>query len=148
MHAGARDGFIAAEDHGVVVVLDTTITPELEAEGFVRDVTHQINTIRKNADFAIEEAIDTTLVTDAGLAAVIERFAADVRDETLRARSPSCARKTTRDRVSRCLCRGDPGRQTGWACSHVAITRAAKTTARARNAAKRGGGQNGNGSDN
>ncbi len=82
-HATAQQGFTAAEDRGVVVVLETTVTPELEAEGLVRDLTHFINTARKRADFAIEDHIDTTLVTDAELGALVERYAEELRDETL-----------------------------------------------------------------
>lgn len=150
VHAGARDGFIASEDHGVVVVLDTTITPELEAEGFVRDVTHQINTIRKKAGFAIEENIDTTLVTDAGLAAVIERFAADVRDETL-TRTLTILRAEDHpvtEFAPDVFVEEIPDGKLGGHAVTVAITRATKTTSKARSTTKRGGGQNGNGSDN
>ncbi len=81
--ASARPGFVAAEDRGLVVVLDTTITPDLEAEGKVRDLTHLVNNVRKKADFAIEETIDTTIVASADLAAIVDRFAAEVRAETL-----------------------------------------------------------------
>jgi isoleucyl-tRNA synthetase len=83
VQASAREGFVAAEDRGLVVVLDTTVTPDLEAEGLVRDLTHHVNTARKKADFAIEDTIDTVLATDGDLADVVERFAEYVREETL-----------------------------------------------------------------
>ncbi len=83
VQAGAQPGYMAAEDRGLVVVLDVTLTPTLEAEGLVRDLTHMINTLRKKADFAIEEHIVTTLATDAALGAIITQFAEEVREETL-----------------------------------------------------------------
>src|SRR5689334_21193013 len=83
VEASARAGFVAAEDKGYVVVLDTTLTPELIAEGLARDLTHFIQDVRKRAGFAIEDTITTTLATDAELAAVVERHRAYIQDETL-----------------------------------------------------------------
>jgi isoleucyl-tRNA synthetase len=83
VQAGAREGFVAAEDRGLVVVLDTHITPELRDEGLVRDLTHHINTLRKQAGFAIEDHIDTVIVVDEALGTTVNRFADYVRDETL-----------------------------------------------------------------
>lgn len=83
VQAGAQEGYVAAEDRGLVVVLDAHVTPELAAEGLVRDLTHLLNALRKRADFAIEEHITATVVTDAALAEIITRFAAEVREETL-----------------------------------------------------------------
>ncbi len=83
VQAGAQEGYVAAEDRGLVVVLDAHVTPDLEAEGLVRDLTHMVNTLRKKADFAIEDHIVTTIVTDAALAEIVGRFADDVREETL-----------------------------------------------------------------
>jgi isoleucyl-tRNA synthetase len=83
VQAGAQPGYEAAEDHGLVVVLDAHLTPELEAEGLVRDLTHMVNALRKRADLAIEEHISLTVATDAALAAIVEQFAADLREETL-----------------------------------------------------------------
>ena len=83
VEARARAGFVAAEDKGYVVVLDTTLTPELIAEGLARDLTHFIQDVRKRAGLAIEDTITTTLASDAELAAVVERHRAYIQDETL-----------------------------------------------------------------
>jgi isoleucyl-tRNA synthetase len=53
--ATARPGFVAAEDRGYVVALETTITPELREEGLVRDLTHYVQDMRKRAGFNIVE---------------------------------------------------------------------------------------------
>ena len=81
--ASAREGFVAAEDRGLVALLDVMLTPELEAEGLVRDLTHFVNAARKKADYAIEENIDTILVTDEDLGAIITKFGDYLKDETL-----------------------------------------------------------------
>ena len=48
-----------------VAVLETTLTPELLAEGLVRDLTHLVQDVRKHAGLAIEDTIDTWVTTDA-----------------------------------------------------------------------------------
>ncbi|HEX2350138.1 MAG TPA: isoleucine--tRNA ligase [Ktedonobacterales bacterium] len=83
VEAGARAGFVAAEERGYVVALDTTLTPELVNEGLMRDLTHFVQDARKKADLAIEDSIALWLAADAELAATIERFAASIKDETL-----------------------------------------------------------------
>ncbi|HEV7125872.1 MAG TPA: class I tRNA ligase family protein, partial [Ktedonobacterales bacterium] len=83
VQASARAGFVAAEDHGYVVVLDATLTPELVAEGLVRDLTHALQDVRKRAGLEIEDTIDTWITTDAALADILRAHAAYVAAETL-----------------------------------------------------------------
>ncbi len=79
----AREGFIAAEDNGLVAALDITLTPELEAEGLARDLSHYINSARKNADLAIEDTIDTTLAVDDAFKALLGKYTEYICEETL-----------------------------------------------------------------
>ncbi|HEX9412504.1 MAG TPA: isoleucine--tRNA ligase [Ktedonobacterales bacterium] len=81
--ASARDGFVAAEDRGYVAVLETALTPELVAEGLVRDLTHYLQDVRKRAGLEIEDAIDIWLSTDAELASIVRAQTSYVSDETL-----------------------------------------------------------------
>jgi isoleucyl-tRNA synthetase len=81
--ATARPGFVATEEHGYVVALETTITPELREEGLVRDLTHYIQDMRKKAAFNIEDHISLTLYTDEELASILHRQEATLRSETL-----------------------------------------------------------------
>jgi isoleucyl-tRNA synthetase len=83
VEASAREGFVAAEENGYVAVLDTTLTPELLAEGLVRDLTRFVQDVRKHAGLAVEDTISLTLAADAELANVIRRNAAYIQDETL-----------------------------------------------------------------
>ena len=64
--ATARPGFVTAEEHGYVVALETTITPELREEGLVRDLTHYVQDMRKKAGLKIEDHIALALYTDQG----------------------------------------------------------------------------------
>jgi isoleucyl-tRNA synthetase len=83
VEASARAGYVAAEERGYVVLLDTTLTPELVAEGLVRDLTHLIQDVRKHAGLAIEDTIATELWTDGELGAIAERLHGYIADETL-----------------------------------------------------------------
>jgi isoleucyl-tRNA synthetase len=74
---------VSTEEHGYVVALETTITPELREEGLVRDLTHYIQDMRKKAGFNIEDHISLTLYTYEELASILHRHVATLRSETL-----------------------------------------------------------------
>ena len=46
---------------GVTVALDTTLDPELELEGLVLDLIHQINALRKEQGLELTDRIRITL---------------------------------------------------------------------------------------
>ncbi len=81
--ATARPGYVATEERGYVVALETTITPELREEGLVRDLTHYVQDMRKKAGFNIEDHIALTLYTDEELASILHRHEETLRSETL-----------------------------------------------------------------
>jgi isoleucyl-tRNA synthetase len=58
IHASPRPGTIVAHDVGLVVVLDTELTPELRAEGDARDLQRAIQDLRKEAGLAVDDRID------------------------------------------------------------------------------------------
>jgi len=51
------DGIIAAQDEGFTVGLSTVLNDELIKEGLIRDLIRQVQIMRKNADFAVEDRI-------------------------------------------------------------------------------------------
>ena len=51
------EGYVSDSDHGVTVVLDTNLTPELLEEGFVREVISKVQTMRKDAGFEVMDHI-------------------------------------------------------------------------------------------
>jgi len=57
----------------LAVKLDTEMTPELEAEGFAREVSRKVQALRKNTGLIKEDNIDLTIVADAEFKEVIEK---------------------------------------------------------------------------
>lgn len=51
------DGYVSEGDNTITVVLDTNLTPELVAEGFVRELISKIQTMRKEAGFEVTDHI-------------------------------------------------------------------------------------------
>lgn len=66
------EGMYTLSDNGITVALDTVITPELEQEGFMRELVSKIQTMRKEAGFQVTDHIAVTLKTGDKLAAVAE----------------------------------------------------------------------------
>ena len=57
IEAAKMDGYVTEGDNYVTVVIDTTLTPELIEEGFVREIISKIQTMRKEADFNVTDKI-------------------------------------------------------------------------------------------
>ena len=52
-----KEGFESMSDKGVTIVLDTTLTPELVEEGFVREIISKLQSMRKDAGFEVTDRI-------------------------------------------------------------------------------------------
>ena len=78
-----REGFAAAQGSNATVVLDTTLTPELIAEGLVRDFIRGVQDARKSAGYAIEDQIEVGFVAPEAIAIAIKTHADYVKSETL-----------------------------------------------------------------
>jgi isoleucyl-tRNA synthetase len=76
----AAVAFLAA---GGFVVLDTAVTPELEAEGLARDVIRAVQQARKDAGLDVSDRISLTIVGDAVAVAAITTHEQLVAGETL-----------------------------------------------------------------
>jgi isoleucyl-tRNA synthetase len=74
-------GHTVARESGLVVALDTALTPELEAEGLARELAHKLNDLRKEAGFDIADRI--ALRYDGDIAAVVDRYRDTIAEETL-----------------------------------------------------------------
>ena len=53
----SAQGFIAASDSGITVVMDTVVTDELRAEGVERELISKIQSMRKEAGFEVVDRI-------------------------------------------------------------------------------------------
>jgi isoleucyl-tRNA synthetase len=56
--ATPRPGTVVAHDEGLVVVLDTELTPELRAEGSARELQRAVQDLRKEAGLALDDRIE------------------------------------------------------------------------------------------
>ncbi len=74
----------AVEDGGYVVVLDTSMTPELVNEGLAREVIRRVQNLRKTADFELSDRIEI-VYSDAseGIKVALEQFNDYISSETL-----------------------------------------------------------------
>jgi isoleucyl-tRNA synthetase len=86
VESSSPQGYAVAEDGGVLVALDTTLTPELTMEGLARELVRNIQDARKDAGFAISDRIIVYLGGadgDAEVEAMLRAWGDYVREETL-----------------------------------------------------------------
>lgn len=82
------DKYQAGEGNSLRAYLDTTRTPELEREGFAREVIRRIQQLRKNAGLVKSNRIHVEIVADQVLAAAIKEH------------TPAIAERTGADKLS------------------------------------------------
>ncbi len=70
-----KEGFFTLSENGVTVALDTALTPELIAEGHVRELISKLQTMRKEAGFEVTDRITVTAKADGEMADVITNAA-------------------------------------------------------------------------
>lgn len=80
---GAAEGFAVAEDGGYLASLDTRLTDDLIDEGLAREVVRRVQSLRKEADFNIEDRIALRYQAGERLNRAISRFADYIRAQTL-----------------------------------------------------------------
>ena len=82
----------AVTDNGYTIALDTELTDELIAEGFVREIISKIQTMRKEADFNVTDHIAVTIRGSEKLEKIIggklNDIAGDVLADTVELASP------------------------------------------------------------
>jgi isoleucyl-tRNA synthetase len=80
LQATPRPGTAVAEHDGIVVVLDTELTPELRAEGDARELQRAVQDLRRDAGLALDDRIDLWI---AGVDGAVSDHLPSVADETL-----------------------------------------------------------------
>ena len=76
-----KPGFNVETEAGILVALDTKITPELEQEGVARDLIRQIQELRKAADYNVNDRIKVALIN--ANAEMLKNFGDYIKSETL-----------------------------------------------------------------
>jgi isoleucyl-tRNA synthetase len=72
----AAEGWAAAEEGGYAALIDTRVTPELEAEGMARELVRRLQELRRTAGLEVSDRIRVTyLPADAGADGIREVFA-------------------------------------------------------------------------
>jgi isoleucyl-tRNA synthetase len=79
------EGYAVAQGNGLLVALNTVITPELAMEGQARDLVRFVQDARKAAGFEISDRVRVTIQSkgERGLEPLLEGFSEYVRAETL-----------------------------------------------------------------
>ncbi|MCC7139229.1 MAG: isoleucine--tRNA ligase [Planctomycetes bacterium] len=77
--AGGTSEFAA----GILVRLDTTVTPELAAEGLAREAVHALQGLRKDRDLKVTDRVRVRWAADGALAAALRAHAAFAAEELL-----------------------------------------------------------------
>ena len=77
------EGFTAATDGRISVVLDKHLTPELIEEGFVREIVSKVQTMRKEAGFEVMDRIAVYAAGSGRIREVMERNGEGIRKDVL-----------------------------------------------------------------
>ncbi len=83
IEAAPAAGYSVVSDRGITVALDTTLTPELVEEGFVREIVSKLQQMRKDAGFEVTDHIAVTYEGSDTLLAVFARHADEIAAEVL-----------------------------------------------------------------
>ncbi len=78
-----QDGYYTVADRGVTVVLDTTLTPELIEEGFVREIISKLQTMRKEAGFEVTDHITVYVDGNENIGELVSRNADTICEDVL-----------------------------------------------------------------
>ena len=79
----AAEGYAVADERGNVAAVDVTLTEDLINEGLAREVVRRVQSMRRDADFKIDDRIQIVYSASDKLSDAIEQFAQYIKVETL-----------------------------------------------------------------
>src|SRR4029077_19600402 len=79
----ASGDLVVQEDAGFFAAIDATVTPELELEGYARELVSRVQRMRKEAGFAVSDRITLPIARAGDVPAVVRAHRAWIADETL-----------------------------------------------------------------
>ena len=96
IQATPRPGTAVAEDDGLVMVLDTALTPELRAEGDAREIARAVQDLRREAGLELDDRIELWVIgAPPAVAAHLPAVAADTLADLASGDIPSDAARST-----------------------------------------------------
>ena len=78
-----KEGMVAQDEKDATVVLDTNLTDALIEEGFVREIISKIQTMRKEADFEVQNHIKIYFDEASEIADIVKNNAEEIKAEAL-----------------------------------------------------------------
>ena len=78
-----KEGWYSVAENGITVALCTVLTDELVNEGFIRELTSKVQTMRKDSDFNVMDHICVTVEGSDKLRAVLEKDSSEFRKAVL-----------------------------------------------------------------
>ena len=83
IESAQMEGYISDSDHGITVVLDTNLTPELLEEGFVREIISKVQTMRKDAGCEVMDHIRVSMQDNDKVKGIIQKNESTIKSEVL-----------------------------------------------------------------
>lgn len=83
VYSSDDEHFSISESEGIVVVLNTEITEELEDEGMFRELVRKIQDTRKEMDLQVQDRIEVSFVASERMGGVVQKFEEEIKRETL-----------------------------------------------------------------
>jgi isoleucyl-tRNA synthetase len=77
-----KEQYAKATIQDITLFLDTTISPELEAEGLARELIRRIQSMRKEASLAVEDRIVTEIGLEPSTQKAMEKWKEHIKEET------------------------------------------------------------------
>lgn len=77
-----KEHFAKAMVQDITLFLDTTMTPELEAEGLARELIRRIQSMRKEMNLDVEDRIATEITLDTTKRTTLQSWKDHIKEET------------------------------------------------------------------
>jgi isoleucyl-tRNA synthetase len=81
--AQSIEGWLVESGEGLIVALDTTLTPELVNEGLAREFVNRVQNMRKDAGFSVTDRIRIYFESSDKMSGAISRMSDYIKSETL-----------------------------------------------------------------
>jgi isoleucyl-tRNA synthetase len=77
-----KEDIASTKIEDITLFIDTTLTPELEAEGFAREIVRRIQSMRKELDLDVEQHIFTTINISKDKQNLLQNWISYIKEET------------------------------------------------------------------